>query len=232
MPIALRVSGDGSNTWAGSSIQVDDLTNPAETWSYTSDLGLARASLIAVADSFTDWANDAGRAWTGVVTFSYTVDIGGGGSSWDDAQDAGVTLTATASVGWTFSGGITSLTDFANSAAASSRSATTVFGTVGGRWGVMAWVRANADRGISGGASGLLPHSTASASRRPTCESVLTHGQLRTLADARLANPSQQGRQAHVYQDHEAAWRLVSLGKIKQRRQGPTLYAVNAEVLG
>lgn len=235
MPAMFRIATAGSSAWAGSSLQIDDLTNPAETWSYSTELGLARASGYDFADSFVTWANAGARAWSGVVSFSWAATPRlSTATNWQNGLVVGIDLTATAAVSWTFSSGLTAMTGISSGVATSSvstGSSVGVQGSVAGEW----WVRGathNANRadGVVSGSGGWLEHSTATSPARPSVEAGLTEGQVFALATAQSRIPSGR-RQVHVYQESSDTWVLVSWGKTRVRRRGASLYHAEPRVL-
>jgi hypothetical protein len=63
----------GAVVWPGGTLQFDDGTNPAETYTFNSELNRTPATFYDVAADVVSWLNDAGRAWTGVITTTSAV---------------------------------------------------------------------------------------------------------------------------------------------------------------
>ena len=218
--LCVRIAGNGSAVWAGSTLGIN--YGGLETWDYDTDVALDAASLVDVAQSVVDWANDAGRGWAGVLTLAYSVSASTNGG-WL------VTFTASDTATWTPSADFATLTGVPGSPpggatlVGTSRAAGTCHGPVA----LTGHVRQPAEGGVlSAGGAWLLESQRASLTR-PDCSMALDEAEQHALADALeiAASP----RQAHVWDTVSDAWILCSLGRVSVSREAQ-FYRVGAEV--
>jgi hypothetical protein len=228
LPLFMRVTGDGTNLWAGSSITVDDGVNPPEIWDYDTELNLAQASGYDVAENFLAWLNDAGRAWSGVQSWSgptYEDHTNGGQGKFTLGQSPG---TAT----YTNSTAIQALLGVAAvDAGASDYETEGVVASVAGEWSVTNYLRSNdGQKGAAASVGGWVMTTNATNPIRPGLQAGLDHLQMLALSLAQMYSRAPQ--EAHAYEEQSDTWRLLSVGILKVDNIGPQLWKVVGTVLG
>ena len=213
--LSLRTSDD----WTALSVDVTVAPDPAETFTNAATASSAYEAI----EAWTDWLNDAGRAWSGVVTFAWT---------WArDTTTGGVlfTLTATGD-NFTIDGGALSTLGFAAAGPVGLTTGTVALGT----WapaGEIAVARYMRQLGV-GDASGdgvVRPGVPGAAHYRPTVSGTGT-----ALDAARFGSifaDAENPRVAVVYQKHLSTWRTLAVGPITRARSGTMHYRFDLETL-
>lgn len=212
----LAVSG-----WTGATLGVAPSGYGSETWDYDDELG-GDASAYDVAESIVDWANAAGRAWTGAVTFGWQTT--------DEAPYHGVAVYADASTAWTVSSELAAMLHWVPSATSTSISSSAgVDGSLRARIRLQHLVPWPAKIGGLGRSASWLADHVAHAPSSPSCSTVLEHTEHLALVEAleTAASP----RRGWIYHHATEAWVAVHLGQVRSRRLGPQLIGEDLEVL-
>ena len=212
--ISLRTS----DAWTALVVAVTVAPDPAETFT-----GSATSAYEAMVE-FDSWLNGAGRAWTGVVSFSWT---------WErDSTTGGALLILTASGGlFSIDGGAQSTLGFAAGGAFASTTGAAALGTIAPVGGVA--VRAYMRQLAVGDACGdgvLRPGVPGAAHYRPAVSFVgdsLDAGRTAAML-ATASNP----RIAVVWQKHLAAWRTLAIGPISRSVASTHHYKFDLNVAG
>ena len=223
MGFYLRVQGDGTAVWAGSTLAVTNGSG-TDTWTFNTQFGLPRASAYDVVADFVTWHNDGARPWTGVATTSWAV---GTTTAQGKVQ---VTLASDVSTTWNGSADLLTLMDWTNATATSIGNGTAgAFGTVDVQLSVRNYIEHDKSAGVFSISNSWINGSGQFATRRPLVSGFLT--ELESLAMSDALKSAATPRQAVVYEKHGAAFRVLDLGDVTLNR-GRDLYSVDLAVLG
>lgn len=213
----IQVDVGQSHTWT---LDVDDGSNPAET--YTSTPALSNA--VDALDDLLAWLNGGGRVWTGSLVFAYTVATGPTGR-------AVPTVTANGAFGWSPSAVAQATYGWPVHAASNT---TTSIGLAGGWYPqhglhLRKWLR-RLDKG-KGAADGVTrPGTAGDAGLSGELTTVCPYTEIASLqAILRAAvNP----RRAIVLDDLAGDWVSLALGGVTQERQETHVYRVRLTATG
>lgn len=218
--VAVSVTG-----WSGASIDVTPSGYSTETWDYDTEVGADGLDVVSWSNLFVTWLRDAGRAWSGAVTFGDPAPVGSG-------PRMNVELTASV------------LTDFEPNATAESMTgladalATRIWTGTGGATGSVAalpelvrWVGFVPVDGAASREGAWLGDHQAYQAKRPVLSFLFTVAQAAAWTEAMKVASSP--RTAYVW--HEAAGQFVQVNLGATRLFEPTNldhYRVSVEALG
>lgn len=210
--------------WTGAELEIDDGVNPPETYVYDTELGNDADAHWGVAVDIVRWANDAGRAWFGSITFTSDVT--------DEAIFHGIILTASSSVTWTPN---TTMKDqFAflpgSTVGVSLSSRSGLPGTVRARFELINFARHLDAKGLAASEGSWIDDSPKFAFRLPGLTVVLDEPLLLAFRVAQEAATSP--RQAYVNHLAVGGWRRLHIGQIGVQREAFQLYRSTLRAVG
>jgi len=211
------------STFAGLEIQVEPTGHGAEVFAYNSEVGAATPSTLrSFVTAFNTWASDAGRGWSGSVTFM---------SKWIDIDDAwGVMLTGSASSTWTPNATAQSVLNVASGSGLSLTSSAGVRGTLAHDVAVSNLYKVPVGPGSFGRSGGWRPHVAHKALSRPVLSMILTERAANVLLEGLPSAASP--RVADVYHEAASEWVSLQVGAIATARPDLTRYHINIEAQG
>lgn len=185
-----------------------------------------RTDVRTAMDALVAWANDAGRAWSGSLTFSWswTDDAAGGGLPYLVATAVfQLRCTGTNPLYWPTSYGTAALSVAATAAPAGT------WAPERGQLAVSNWFRNLAVGGDAGGTGAARAGVPGRAAIQPTITAIANH-----LAVARLNGllVADSARVVQVWQVHEATWRTVLLGPPERAVAGRGFYRMTFAAWG
>jgi len=208
-----------SDAWSTLEIDVTVAPDPAETYTNASTDSSSYESI----EAFVDWLNDAGRAWFGVVLFTW---------AWSrDAPTGGALLTLTARGGlFSIDGGAAATLGLALSAGVSSVTGTAAAGTwaPAGGMAVGRYMR-QLGKGDASADGAVRPGVPGAAHYRPTVSGTGTAVDAARFAS--ILGDAENPRVAVVYQKHLATWRTLALGPINRSPVSTMHYRFDLETL-
>jgi len=212
--ISLRTS----DSWTALVVAVTVAPDPAET--FTNTATSAYEAMVA----FDSWLNDAGRAWSGAVTFGWT---------WSrDSTTGGALLVLTATGGlFSIDGGAASTLGFAAGGAWASVTGSAALGTIAPIGGVA--VRVHMRQLAAGDACGdgvVRPGVPGAAHYRPRVSFV--GDSLDTARTAAMLATASNPRIVIVWQKHLDEWRTLALGPVKRSVASTHHYSFDLDVAG
>jgi hypothetical protein len=216
----------GVDGWTGATLGVQPTGGyGAETFDYDTEVGADGASHYTVAEAIVDWCNAAGRAWTGAVTFSWSL--------LDLDPHHGIRITASASTTWTSN--LTMRTRMSWSAApigVNVDSGDGVVGSVRAGFAVRHGVKWARGAGLVSRAGSYMLGSQPFAPIRPTVASLLSEAQVNALTDGLAIAHSP--RTGHVYSHAAQAWYPIHIAQANDIHMADSLnghYQVTLGVL-
>lgn len=225
--VLFEVARSGSTVWAGSTLACDFGGANTDTWDYDTEMSEAPAAdLYDVASSIVDWGNDAGRPWTGAITFSWSIT--------DRDPGLGVTVTASSSGAWTPSGGLATFAAWSTTPSAASIS-TPALSVVAGS--VLCTPSVGNVTKWQGPGRGYSPRSSyqtgtaATSAGRGYFNLVLDEQHTAKMGEVlrTLSSP----RRGHIYTTHLDTWLQLTLGAASAEVADRTgIYRVSFEVQG
>lgn len=216
-----------SYDWTGATIEADDGTNPAETFTFDTECGWPSGTLWQVIGAYVDWFNDAGRAWTGVITAARSLATSG---------DYGMAVTITYTGGTVDHTTSTVIETYAllengEGAQSSYSSSGPVLVGASGEWRLREWYDQPTGHGAHGhnGAWMMSGGATTGDAKRPRIVGVLNEAEalafghaLRLMASPRLAT---------VWDSINETWRTITLGRVRMRQEGSSHLRVTLEAM-
>jgi len=199
-----------------------DVTVGAATETFTN--AATDADVVAALQALVDWANAAGRAWTGTRTFSW---------AWARHAASGAALLTLSAVGGAFSLNAGALATLGFGAVAGVTSTTGA--AAAGSWApaLPVSVRRNVrllDAGDAGGNGAVRPGVPGLACRMPKLDALGTATDAARLSAVLAAASSP--RRAQVWQLHTSSWVGLAVGAVSRSAQGSQNYRFAFEVAG
>jgi hypothetical protein len=204
----------GAVVWPGGTLEFNDTINPEETYTFNSELNRTPATFYDLATDIVSWLNDAGRAWTGVITTTMAVTT-------PSTPHLGVDLTFTGGVFRTTGlGGLAqAYTGWADAVDASSITGGNVPSSARADVAMHHYINQPEGKGsVCQGGSWAMIGSNVGDARRPSCK--LTMDEAQAMAFAVALRGSGSPRHCHVYDGINDAWRRASLGHVRDRQMG------------
>jgi hypothetical protein len=204
----------GATVWPGGTLAFNDTVNPEETYTYNSELNLAVATFYDVATDIVSWLNDAGRAWTGVITTTMSVTT-------PSTPHLGIDLAFSGGVFRTTGiGGLAqAYTGWADAVDASSITGGNIPSTARAHVSMHHYALQPDGKGsVCQGGSWAMIGSNNGDLRRPSC--VLTMEESQAYALSVALRGAGSPRHCRVYDGINESWRLAALGHVRTRQLG------------